>query len=685
MLSRSLSPTLVVLCPPSPPHHLTAPRTLFHPWYAARSGDRISWTGDAHLAQKAALAGFGGDFGTALVLNNTIRTQGVDNGIISYDLYFILSACDYFMHSGDTAALAGWAHLIEKKLQTSTSFWAKPVHQSFCGSDDRIGADFETSPPSESEKARYYKMLSVQAVNEYARATELCGAACPQAMHSNSQALAAAFAANFAREAPQLNQTYGMHSAAGAVLTGLTTPAEEQQIFDGLLANPAHVCSFAPFSTYFVLDAMGKLRLSGGRLQAMRAALAMVRRCYHGMNRLGATTYWETFSPEWLALFRPGEPTPNSQTGYMSHCHPWASGVAPWLSRSVLGLTPLAPGWSNFSVNPFLDPKAPNLLASVRGVQPLPRKRFIEAWFSCNGTGFLSVPASTTAGVVAIPLCDALPSSANLTINGKAVAAQPGDGCLIVRNLGPGRYAFAWQAARSHSRVAGDRASHLTTATSTTRPVYRDRFVRADNTTAGAWQSAGYGSAGHVFWSWRGASQDNTQLPPFVAGVDVQCHFTGVNARESKPNWVSPDSAPCSSDRRALQAPTTLVALPSLATALPKSSAPAAGCAGLGAYTCGAVATIDIMPAPGATQPTALNITLYLADWEGHGRKVAVELREYDNLQLAARTQLVRNFAEGVYLTWEVQSLPVRLRLMQVAQGLPYNNLMLAFSAVLFG
>ena len=40
---------------------------------------------------------------------------------------------------------------------------------------------------------------------------------------------------------------------AGAVLTGLTTHVEEQAIFDKLLANPVHVCSFSPFNTYFIL------------------------------------------------------------------------------------------------------------------------------------------------------------------------------------------------------------------------------------------------------------------------------------------------------------------------------------------------------------------------------------------------------------------------------------------------
>ena len=76
-------------------------------------------------------------------------------------------------------------------------------------------------------------------------------------------------------------------------------------------------------------------------------------------------------------------------------------------------------------------------------------------------------------------------------------------------------------------------------------------------------------------------------------------------------------------------------------------------------------------------------MSLYLVDWDRLGRKAAVELRAADNLELAAPTQYVSNFTEGVYLTWEVK-LPVRLRLMQVPGPLPNNNALLAFSALLF-
>ena len=178
---------------------ILAPPALFGSILMDR-GDRISWTGDAHLAQKAALAGFGDDHGTSMVKRNLIRTQTGDNGIISYDMYWILSLVDYYMHSGDEATLANAASVVLSKLQTSTAFWSKPTHQHFCGSDERIGADFNGLVPSNDEKSRYYKMLSVQAAQEYAKAAAMCGAGCSAEMKQAAATIGATFASFFQTE-----------------------------------------------------------------------------------------------------------------------------------------------------------------------------------------------------------------------------------------------------------------------------------------------------------------------------------------------------------------------------------------------------------------------------------------------------------------------------------------------------
>jgi hypothetical protein len=78
-----------------------------------------------------------------------------------------------------------------------------------------------------------------------------------------------------------------------------------------------------------------------------------------------------------------------------------------------------------------------------------------------------------------------------------------------------------------------------------------------------------------------------------------------------------------------------------------------------------------------------LNVTLYVVDFDRLGREMAIETREYSNLQLGTQTQSVANFTEGCMLTFEVRP-PVRFRLMQVIGPLPHSDAGVALSAMFF-
>lgn len=254
----------------------------------------------------------------------------------------------------------------------------------------------------------------------------------------------------------------------------------------------------------------------------------------------------------------------------MSHCHPWASGAAPWLTHHVLGLQPQSPGWKNFSATPFLDPASPNLLSSVRGVQPLKDDTEIRASFACNGTSTLEVPTGATAQLVALPLCGA--KARSLHVDGSQVTPlEYGDDALLVRNLGPGNHRFSILFA-----VDGDVAAAADTtprAVPTVEPTYRDRFVGVDVSSGGDWRK-NFGSDGHLFWNYQASSLDSQQLPTYVTGVHVNTPFTGVSGKAGKPNFVN-----CSSDRRALE---------------PPDGRASTDCRALGGVIGGTVATIDI-------------------------------------------------------------------------------------------
>jgi len=56
----------------------------------------------------------------------------------------------------------------------------------------------------------------------------------------------------------------------------------------------------------------------------MDRALDAVTTCWGGQIDIGATTFWEVYSPQWNAFISRNDPVPNGQNSFTSLCHPWA-------------------------------------------------------------------------------------------------------------------------------------------------------------------------------------------------------------------------------------------------------------------------------------------------------------------------------------------------------------------------
>ena len=129
------------------------------------------------------------------------------------------------------------------------------------------------------------------------------------------------------------------------------------------------------FMGYYILTAAAAC---GGE----KEILDMVKEYYGGMLSLGATSFWEDFDVEWLkdnpqaVDEMPCENRKNIHRDYgkfcykqlrHSLCHGWTSGVYAFLMQTVLGITPLEPGYKKVRF-------APNLigLKRVEGTVPTP-------------------------------------------------------------------------------------------------------------------------------------------------------------------------------------------------------------------------------------------------------------------------------------------------------------------------
>jgi hypothetical protein len=121
------------------------------------------------------------------------------------------------------------------------------------------------------------------------------------------------------------------------VLAGLNG-ADDRGVRDLLLSTER---AGTPFMTGFLLRAL----IEVGEPEA---AVHRIHDLWGGMLDAGARSFWEEFGDD-------GAPYAMYERPFgKSLCHAWSSGPAALLPDAVLGLRPLADGWSRFTVAPRL-------------------------------------------------------------------------------------------------------------------------------------------------------------------------------------------------------------------------------------------------------------------------------------------------------------------------------------------
>jgi hypothetical protein len=153
-----------------------------------------------------------------------------------------------------------------------------------------------------------------------------------------------------------------------------------------------------PFITFYEVLARYRMGLDD-------SALELVRRVWGHMLRNGpGTTAWETIGPNGGGPVDPWRP---------SWSHGWSSGAAPALTRYVLGVAPLTPGFATVVVEPHLGD-----LAWARGTVPTPRGPVKVEWRRHGRRVSLTVTTPVSARLT-------LPVSGRALLNGKP---RPGQG-----------------------------------------------------------------------------------------------------------------------------------------------------------------------------------------------------------------------------------------------------------------
>ena len=577
-------------------------------------GDRMSWTGDAHTSQAAALVAFGN---FALIKKNIDNTSGQSNGIRSYSLYWVLSLLDYYRYTGDTATLEGYIKNASAKLDDAYAVFDKDPKLRFYGWDERLCAGFEIWFKSCQEAQNAYKMLSIRVWNDFAAAMGQCGRSDLQDKYLGyAREKMAALRTNDAWLAE-----FGLHAAADAVNTGSLSAAEQAALFEKWFTDRVNRISLSPFNQYFIIQSLA-------RMGKHDDALSSIRDMWGGMVKDGATTTFEVYRPSWNEGLAPNAPVPNSQSGIVSLCHPWGAGVVKWLNEEVLGIVPTQPGFKTFDILPHPG----RTLTHVAGETPTPHGTIRASFDLASGACSVTVPPDTLARI-GVPKAEKTIES--ISINGKpawdgayhavdGIAAATQDGQFVTfAGVAPGTYALTV----TYRGITPPYAEAPVTYAAQTLP--------ADTTTGGDWGGV-YGKDGYVLCNYNGEKRDEKSLPAYVTSLEYFRAFP-KNGVPDGTVWATDTT-----DKRAL------------APNIRNSPTRHATCYSNNDQTM----TVTI----GIDGKRDYQVALYLLDWANQGSRLAVEMFDARTLNLIAPVRIVNHFSGGTYLVYKYnQSMKFRI------------------------
>ena len=337
-------------------------------------GDRVAIQGDAHPTIATMLAVFYSHETKLLLQNELNETDNahkhvVDDGIMPYPLYWCLSAMDYYWttvpgendHDDNVFVrqlVDDIAILLDKRID---DFLDPNLDITWFGWDDRVGNGWcfhSNNDVCTREALLAFWGLVIHVCNEFVRVLEsLQNTDMAETYRNHSINMTQAL-----RQVPEFPSQFGVHAAANAINAKIATPQEISEHWMGTtdttntLNNAVTICSFSQFNQYWILQAFGNMK------DGLEHGLQSVELCWGPMMALSTGgCFWEMSSPEWLRFMKEGDQAPHLP----SYCHPWASGVTPWLSKLVGGVSPLQRGYERFVAMPFVSKDYPSVNATT--------------------------------------------------------------------------------------------------------------------------------------------------------------------------------------------------------------------------------------------------------------------------------------------------------------------------------
>ncbi|MES2660690.1 MAG: alpha-L-rhamnosidase C-terminal domain-containing protein [Verrucomicrobiota bacterium] len=323
--------------------------------------DRLVWLGDMHPEVSVIDSVFGYNEVVPRSLDMTRDVTPVTawmNGISSYSMWWILIHEEWYLHHGNLDYLKQQQSYLTALLKRLTTYVEAD------GREKLDGTRFLDWPTAENAVAVHEGLQAMMTLTmeSGARLTEILG-------DKETAKLCTDTAKLLRKHVPESS---GRKSPAALLsIAGFRDPAE---VSNNVLKKdgPADLSTFYGF---YVLNALAKSN-------DIDTGLDFISQYWGGMLDQGATTFWEDFDLAWTKNAGPidqpvapgkkdlhGDFGAHCYVGFRhSFCHGWAGGPTAWLSKNVLGVTPVAPGCAKVRITPNLG-----RLAWAEGTYPTPK------------------------------------------------------------------------------------------------------------------------------------------------------------------------------------------------------------------------------------------------------------------------------------------------------------------------
>lgn len=380
--------------------------------------DRMCLAGGLDVSARVISTVFGDRFLIDKSLKGLIADAGNPvsndvNGIPGYSALWVLCEADYFRHTGDIAHLRS----VHESLRALMKSMATQLDDKGLFTNSKNRSTFvDWSPDLDGDSAESRRVTLMEFLRAFSEGAWLLEQAGDSSASERFQRVAEKLRGDTLKNA--LDPTRNIfgerwQTNAMAVYAGLADANRRTAVWENILSRPYRF-TVTPHLNFYAIYAMAE---AGHR----KEALDWISEYWGGMLKPETTTFWEGYDPRWPKEHFHGHLQTDHGEGYfVSLCHGWASGPTAWLTEQVLGIQPVAGGFTKVAIRPDLCD-----LKWARGTEPCPQGA-IKVDYRHDDSDFkasIELPEGVTAQV-SMPVDR---GGASVQVDGRAVLGVPAE------------------------------------------------------------------------------------------------------------------------------------------------------------------------------------------------------------------------------------------------------------------